>query len=411
MRYFKTKIFAWSLYDFANTIFSMVVVSLNFPLMIKGVYGGSDLQLSFSRSSAMVLVALTMPLLGNIADKFGRRMPPLIIFTVLCCLATVSLGRSDSMFVNLALFALAVYCFQGALVFYNAILPQVAGPKKIGRVSGYGVALGYVGTIFGLIVIGLLVGPKCYSDTFALVAVLFTLFSLPFFAIVRDQFPKKIKNLAAVAKESIVELAGVYGDAKSRPGILRFLLGRFFIVEALETIIFFMAVFLKEGAGFSDQTAVFANLTEITVFLIVVTVSTAIGSLAWGFVTEIFGPKRSLLTIIVLWIVTLTGIILFKDKAILYVLGSFAGISLGGVWTSERPLLVNLVGDDSKLAGYFGLFALSGRMAAVVGPVIWGVIVLLFDSYGAAKYNFAIGSVLAMMIIGLFILRKVPDAR
>ena len=411
MSYCKTKIFTWSLYDFANTIFSMVVVSLNFPLMIKSVYGGTDLQLSFSRSSAMVLVALTMPLLGNIADKFGRRMAPIMVFTVLCCLATLSLGRSDSMTVNLILFALAVYSFQGALVFYNAVLPQVAGPKKIGRVSGYGVALGYVGTIFGLITIGLLVGPRCYSDAFGLTAVFFLLFSVPFFITVKDRFPKKLDRLFHVAKESLNELANVYSDAKSRKGILRFLLGRFFVVEALETIIFFMAVFLKEGAGFSDQNAVFANLTEITVFLVIVTIFTALGSLAWGFVTEKFGPKRSLLVIVVLWIVTLTGIILFKDKTILYFLGSLAGISLGGVWTSERPLLVNLVGDDSKLGGYFGLFALSGRMAAVVGPVIWGLTVLLFDSYGPAKYNFAIGSVLAMMIVGLFILRKVPDAR
>ncbi|MEE9555259.1 MAG: MFS transporter [candidate division Zixibacteria bacterium] len=411
MKYFKTKIFAWSLYDFANTIFSMVVVSLNFPLMIKSVYGGSDLQLSLSRSSAMVLVALTMPLLGKIADKFGRRMPPVMVFTVLCCLATVSLGRSDSMIVNLIIFAIAVYCFQGALVFYNAVLPQVAGPKKMGRVSGYGVALGYGGTIFGLIAIGFLVGSKCYSDAFTLAAVLFLLFSIPFFIVVRDQFPRKLKNLLMVAKESMIELAGVYGDAKSRPGILRFLLGRFFVVEALETIIFFMAVFLKEGAGFSDRITVFGNLTEIYVYLIIVTVFTALGSLGWGFVTERFGPKRSLLAIIVLWIITLTGIILFKDKAVLYFLGSLAGISLGGVWTSERPLLVNLVADDSRLAGYFGLFAFSGRMAAVAGPVIWGLIVLYFDSYGPEKYNFAIGSVLAMMIVGLFILRKVPDAR
>jgi UMF1 family MFS transporter len=411
MRFYKTRVFAWSLYDFANTIFSMVVVSLNFPLMIKGVYGGSDLQLSISRSSAMILVALTMPLAGNITDKFGRRMPPVILFTLLCCLATLSLGRSDSMAVNLMIFALAVYSFQAALVFYNAILPQVAGPGKMGRVSGYGVALGYVGTIFGLMVIGSLADPGCYSDAFTLSSVLFLLFSIPFFVTVRDLNPRRIAGLFSAARDSIMNLAGIYRDARSRQGILRFLLGRFFVVEALETIIFFMAVYLKEGAGFSDETAVLGGLTEITVFLVIVTVFTALGSLAWGFVTERFGPRNSLLAIVVLWVITLVGIIVIKDKNAMYILGSLAGISLGGVWTSDRPLLVNLVGDDTKLAGYFGLFALSGRMAAVIGPVIWGLTVLLFDSWGPQKYNFAIGSVLVMMIIGLWILRKVPDAR
>jgi len=411
MKYLKTNIFTWAMYDFANTIFSMMVVSLNFPLMIKGHYGGSDLDLSLSRSSAMVLVALTMPLAGKIADNFGRRMPPVIIFTILCCLATLSLGRSDSMTVNLVIFALAVYCYQSALVFYNAVLPQVAGPKRMGRVSGYGVALGYAGTIFGLIVIGSLVGPNCYSDIYALTAVFFIIFALPFFITVRDAFPKKIRSLKAVMTDSLRELAESYSDAKSRPGTLRFLLGRFFVVEALETIIFFMAVFLKEGAGFSDELHVMGNLTEISIFLIIVTVFTALGSLVWGFITEKFGPRNALLTVVILWIVTLVGIILFNGKNVLYLFGSLAGISLGGVWTSERPLLVNLVGDDSRLAGYFGLFALSGRMAAIIGPVIWGVTVMFFDSYGPARYDFAIGSVLLMMSVGLAILWKVPDAR
>jgi UMF1 family MFS transporter len=411
MKFGKTRIFTWSLYDFANTIFSMNVVSLNFPLMIKNSYGGADIDLSLARSSAMVLVALTMPLAGTIADKFERRMLPAIGFTLLCCLATISLGRSDSMFINLMVFALAVYSYQGALVFYNAVLPQVAGPGKIGRVSGYGVALGYTGTIFGLIVVSSLVGPRCYSNAFTLTAVLFFIFALPFFITVRDESPKPLKNLMAVTGNSIKGIIGVLRDARARPGILRFLLGRFFVVEALETIIFFMAVFLKEAAGFSDEKLTLGNINEITVFLIVVTVFTAVGSLIWGFVTEKFGPRNSLLGTIVLWIVTLLGIIIFSHKGLFFLLGSLAGISLGGVWTTERPLLINLVGDNSKLAGYFGLFALSGRMAAVIGPIIWGMTVLAFDSLGAVKYRFAVGSILAMMIAGFLIMRKVPDAR
>ena len=117
MKFAKTRIFTWSLYDFANTIFSMNVVSLYFPLMIKNNYGGADIDLSLARSSAMVLVALTMPLAGTIADKFERRMLPAMGFTLLCCASTLSLGHSSSMLINLMLFALAVFSFQGALVF------------------------------------------------------------------------------------------------------------------------------------------------------------------------------------------------------------------------------------------------------------------------------------------------------
>lgn len=411
MKFSRTKIFTWSLYDFANTIFSMNVVSLYFPLMIKNNYGGADIDLSLARSSAMILVALTMPLAGVIADRFGRRMPLLIAFTITCCLATILLGRGQSMFLQLAIFAVAVYCYQGALVFYNAVLTQVAGGGKIGRVSGYGVSLGYIGTIFGLIVIGSLAGPRCYQQAFMLTAILFFIFAVPFFVSVKDEFPRPVKGIIRTSIDSLKRIADVYRNARSRPGILRLLLGRFFVVEALETIIFFMAVYLKEGVGFSDDTVVLGGLSEITVFLIIVTVFTAAGSFVWGFVAERFGPRNSLLGTVILWMITLLGIIFFTDRVLLIIFGSLAGISLGGVWTTERPLLINLVGDDKKLAGYFGLFALSGRMAAVIGPVIWGLIVLSFDSFGAIKYRFAVMSVLIMMIIGFLILRKVPDAR
>ncbi len=411
MKYPKVKIFTWSLYDFANTIFSMNVVSLNFPLMIKNDYNGADLALSISRSSAMVLVALSMPLAGVVADKFRRRMPLTMIFTVLCCLATVLLGKGGSMVVQLALFAVAIFCYQAALVFYDAVLPQVAGPERVGRVSGYGVALGYVGTIFGLVVVGSIAGPRAYSEAFTWTGLLFLLFSIPFFATVRDEAPKPLDGLWRMTVDSTRKMSDVYREIKARPGLLRFFLGRFFVVDALETIIFFMAIFLNEAVGFSDDKAVLGNLNEITVFLLIVTVFTVFGSLIWGFLTEKFGPRNSLLGTVALWVVTLTGILFLSSKPIFYVLGSLAGISLGGVWTTERPLLINLVGDNEKLAGYFGFFALTGRMAAVIGPIIWGATVAGFSFLGPMKYRFAIGTVLIMMITGLIILRKVPDAR
>jgi UMF1 family MFS transporter len=411
MSYSKSKVFTWSLYDFANTIFSMNVVSLNFPLFIKNHYHGADLSLSLARSSAMVMVALSMPLAGVMADKYQRRMPLTIFFTILCCAATALLGKGGSIYLQLALFALAVYSYQAGLVFYDAVLPQIATPERMGRVSGYGVALGYCGTIFGLSVVGAISGPRAYSTAFTWTGILFMLFSMPFFLTVKDVAAQPLKGLWKMTADSIRNISKVFIDARSRPGMMRFFIGRFFIVEALETVIFFMGIFLVEAIGFSDSKAVIGNLNEVTIFLLAVTVFTVIGSLCWGFVTEKFGPRNSLLGTVMLWVATLTGILFISSKPTFYVLGSLAGISLGGVWTTERPLLINLLSDNKRLAEYFGIFALTGRMAAVIGPIIWGLIVMGFTSWGPLRYRFAIGSVLLMMITGLLILRKVPDAR
>jgi MFS transporter, UMF1 family len=411
MKVSNLKIFTWSLYDFANTIFSMMVVTLNFGLMVKIIYHGSELSLSLTRSSSMILVALSMPLAGVVADKYMRRMPLTIFFTILCCVTTIFIGKSSSLMVELILFGLALYCYQAALVFYDAVLPQLTTPDRIGRVSGYGVALGYVGTIFALLVVGSLAGPRAYSKTFTLTGILFFLFSIPFFLTVKDDAPKPLEGVWQMTWDSIKKMKDIYIDAKSREGILRFFIARFFIVDALETIIFFMAIFLTEAIGFKDNKAVVGNLSEIYVFLTVVTIFTVAGSLLWGFITEKFGPRNSLIGTVILWVITLSFMIFLSNKFVFYILGSLAGISLGGVWTTERPLLINLVNDNERLAGYFGIFALTGRMAAVIGPNIWSLTLIIFGPLGIIKYRFAVGSVLAMMITGLWILRKVPDAR
>jgi UMF1 family MFS transporter len=402
------KILSWAVYDFANTIFSMNVVSRYFPVLVVTSLGGNDLVVGASRSAAMVLVALTMPVLGAVADQHNNRKLPLIIFTIACCGLTALLSLSNVLILELVIFSLAVYCYQSALTFYNALLPAVASPDKIGYVSGIGVSLGYGGSIAGLFIVAIL-ATKALS-TYIWTAILFLLFSIPIFIWVKDRDQaENIGNIApaAYSKGLIVSLK----RAAKVPGLLRFLVGRFFVVEAMETVILFMAVYLIKAAGFNPNSHYAIGLDEVTFYLIVVTFFTIIGSYIWGILTNKFGPKTMLLWAIVLWLVALTGIALTSGRSIFYFWGSIAGIGLGGVWTSDRPLLIGLVGDDSKLGEYFGLYALSGRLAAVVGPLIWGTIIYFSQPLGALSYKLAIEALFIMMVAGLIILRKVRDVR
>ena len=150
---------------------------------------------------------------------------------------------------------------------------------------------------------------------------------------------------------------------------------------------------------------------EVTLYLITVTFFTLVGSYFWGILTVKYGPKKMLLWAVVLWLVALTGIVFLPNKLIFYLWGGLAGIGLGGVWTSDRPLLINLINDPDKLGEYFGLYALSGRLAAVIGPLIWGMIIYFARDLGTIKYQLAIEMLFIMMVAGLIILWKVPDAR
>jgi len=401
------KILSWAGYDFANTMFSMNVVSRYFPIFAINTLGGSDLSVGVARSAAMVLVAFVMPALGALADRNNRRKRPLIVFTLICCLLTVMLNVTGSLIVSLAFFSLAIFCYEAALVYYNALLPAVSPPDKLGFISGLGVSLGYCGSITGLFLVATLnrLGDFPYLWT----ALLFLVFSIPTFIWVKDFADSKSKTTAPVSAP--LGLTASLRRAGRIPGMIRLLVGRFFIIEAIETIILFMAVYLINAAGMGDKTIGGIGLDEVTFFLIVVTFFTAIGSLIWGYFTQKYGSRIMLIASAVFWMIALAGIVIFPGRGILFVWGLIAGCALGGFWTAERPLLISLVNDDRKLGEYFGLFSLSGRMAAVIGPIIWGAIIFALQFLGAVRYRIAVGAMFLMVAAGTIILLKVPDPR
>lgn len=199
--------FSWTLYDFSNTIFSMNVVTMYFPLWLTIDLALEDIWVSFGNSFSMILVALSMPILGVISDTHKRKMPFLITLTLSCILFTFLIGFFEGFIDDFYLRVLAIiifymianYSYQGALVFYNALLPQVSSKETIGRISGYGVAFGYIGAIIGLILVmpfneGKVLGFNIpfiqgggRAATFIPTAVLFLIFSIPTFIFLKDR--------------------------------------------------------------------------------------------------------------------------------------------------------------------------------------------------------------------------------
>ncbi|MGH3108320.1 MAG: MFS transporter, partial [Rubrobacter sp.] len=203
-------VYSWILYDFSNTIFSVTILSFYFPLWVEeqvgsgGLLSGAGLVNSATAVSALFVV-LTAPVLGAVADLRQRRVPYLILLTVIAVVLTAALDVAGGVVVGLALFVAADLAYQSALVFYNALLPVVSAGRGAGRVSGYGTAVGYVGTILGLIVLTYFVengetvrpllgplggwletGDEVYSNAFVPTAVIYLVFSLPAFFFVPD---------------------------------------------------------------------------------------------------------------------------------------------------------------------------------------------------------------------------------
>ena len=195
--------FSWILYDFSNTIFSVTILSFYFPLWVEEQVGSggflSGPGLVNPATAVSALVVLTAPVLGAVADLRQRRVPYLILLTIIAVALTAALDVTGGVVVALALFVAADLAYQSALVFYNALLPVVSAGRGAGRISGYGTAVGY-GTILGLVVLTYFVengetlrpllgplggwletGDEVYSNAFVPTAVVYLVFSLPAF--------------------------------------------------------------------------------------------------------------------------------------------------------------------------------------------------------------------------------------
>lgn len=401
---------AWSLYDFANTIYSYAIVSYAMGLWVTepGRLGAADGQFWFgiANAASVGLNALVSPVLGAISDRGGRRLPYLLFFTAQTIVATAAIGLLSGggsllSFVGLALFTLANFSYQAALIYYDATLPVVSKPATRGRLSGLGVAIGYVGTIVIALLI-LLTDSGAGSLTFFMAAGLFALFSVPIFLFVREPRSDGRRFSVGEAVASWSQLRTSVAHAREVPGLPRFLVARFFYTDPVNTVIVIMAVFAEQAIGMSRG--------AINALLLGLTIAAVAASFLWGHMVERIGPKRTLIYVLLSWCVGLVIAGAVLEFPTFLIAGILLGSGLGGVWTSDRVYMLRL-SPPERIGEFFGLYGLAGKVSAVTGPILYGAIVsvLLNAGWGKGAYQVGILSFLVLMVIGLVLLRGVPD--
>jgi MFS transporter, UMF1 family len=394
---------AWALYDFANTIFSFAIVSFAMSLWATSFLGETEGQRWFGIAvSASVLVnAAVSPVLGAMSDRTGRRKPFLGFFTVLTIVPTALIGFVD-IGLGLLAFALANFAYQAALIYYDALLPDVARPSARGRLSGIGVGLGYMGTI----VSGLLFRFTTDADgnttaaSFLLVASLFALFAVPLFFVVRERRPLGEPFRAVDAVRSWAQIRTTLRHAGQTPGLVRFLVGRFFYTDPVNTAIVVMSAFAVFAIGFTQAEAL--NI------LLLLTVVAVIASFGWGWLNDRIGPKRTLLVVLATWAVGLLVLSLVLEPIPFLVAGALLGAGLGGIGVTDRLLLMRLA-PPARIGEMLGVYGLVGKLSAVVGPLLYtSILAALQPALGRGAYQVAIASLLGLLAIGVAIILGVP---
>jgi UMF1 family MFS transporter len=397
---------AWSLYDFANTIFSFAVVSGAIGLFLNDRFGPREggVLLSISIAISVGLNAIVSPILGALSDRGGRRMPFLLLFTALCIGATFFIADVPPL-LGLVLFIVANFAYQAALIYYDATLRTVSYPETRGRLAGIGTAIGYCGTVFVALLIFFLDVPV--ADRFRLTAILFLVFAVPIFAIVREPRPKDEQPLTLVdIVASFGQLRTSIEHARQVPGLGRFLVGRFFYSDAVNTVIVVMSVVTTEALGVSDATA--------NVILLGLTVVAIAMSFVWGWLADRLGPKRTLLIVLASWAVGLVigGVAIGFGPAGLppfLLAGAILGSGLGGVTVADRVLMIRL-SPPARIGEFFGLYGLVGKGSQVIGQLLYGLTLFVFlIPLGIGAYQVAVLSLLATMVIGVWLVWPVRD--
>jgi UMF1 family MFS transporter len=402
------QIFVWTLFDFANTSFSVLIVAVGYSLYFKEIVAGGagrgDFFWGVAVSLSMLVTALIAPLLGAASDFAHLRKRFLLGFTLVSIIATASLYTIEPgmIFLGTLFFIIANVGFEGGIVFYDAFLPLLTSERTYGRVSGYGFAMGYVGSLASLLIAMPLYAGGFSAEnlhnvklSFLLAAAMFLVFSTPLFIFLRDhkrRFPEKISYIKAGyrrVKDTLTHL-------RLHRQVALFLIAFFIYNDGILTVISFASIYAKESLAFS--------LEEILLLFALVQASAIIGSLITGVATDKVGPKKTVTATLVMWMLVVVAAYIVREKSLFYLVGAVAGAAMGGSQSASRSFMALLTPPERE-AEFFGFYdGLCGKASAVLGTFIFGAL-----SWATGSQRIAIISIGIFFILGAYILQRVED--
>lgn len=400
---------SWCLYDWASSSFSIIVMTFIFATYFTTKVAANPIlgtyQWANATSIAGVVIAFTSPLFGAIADHAGYHKRWLFFFTALCVISSAFLWFSypdvNSVSLTLVCLIFGTIGLEVGLVFYNAFLPQLAPKRYLGRISGIGWGCGYLGGILAL-TIALLLFVR--SNVFGLniasaeqvricgpyVALWFALFSIPLFLFVPN-LPFKPQPLPKAIRAGWRELISTLKKLPKEKNIFLYLISHMIYADGLNTLFIFGGIYAAGTYGMSFE--------EVLWFGITMNITAGIGAIALGWMDDFLGSK--LTVIISLIFLTILGIplLFLHNKMTFWIVALCLCIFVGPVQSASRSLMVRLIANKETSTEMFGLYALSGRITAFVGPWLFGVMTLTFDSQ-----RFGMSTVLVFFAVGALLL-------
>ncbi|MDA9345170.1 MFS transporter [Flavobacteriales bacterium] len=399
----KKEVISWSLYDFANQPFTTIIVTFVYGAFFTE-YIANDKQtgtLLWTSAIAItaVVVSVLSPILGALADKGGYRKLFLMFFTWVCAIFSILLyfPVAGDVYFALSLFVVANVAFEMGSVFCNSYLPDISKEDNIGKISGFGWGLGFVGGLSALF-LSLHLFPTLDSEGIRriniLVGVWFLIFSIPTFLFVKDRKSEKLQKRHII--NSFKSLKNTFNEVVKYKTILNFLVARLFFNDGLVTIFSLGGIYAMGTLNFSFD--------EVLILGIVLNVAAGIGSFVFGYLEDEIGVKNviniSLLVLIFSTLLAYFAPETSNPKQLFWVAGVFIGLMVGPNQSCSRSLMAQLI-PSKKQNEFFGFFALTGKATSFLGPLLFGIIAKFYSQ------QLALWVVILFFIIGLFLFNRI----
>lgn len=411
----RREIYAWAMYDFANSGYTTVVLTAVFNTYFVSVVardfgtGTATLLWTIAMAIANGLVLLTAPLFGAIADCGANKKRFLAVATLGCVTftATLSLAHPGSVVSSMVFVILASLFFYMGENFIAAFLPEISTPERMGRVSSTGWTIGYIG---GLIVLGLclmyvrwgqergLSVEQYVPNTMWIVAICFAVASTPTFLWLKERAKKSPKRSTSYFRIGFFRLRDTWQHARRYQDLFRFLVALTVYYCGINTVIVLAAVYAQEVMGFNTQ--------DTLVLILVVNVTAALGAFIFGRVQDLIGSRKTLMLTLCLWITATVLAYFSNDRSSFWLVANIVGIALGSSQSAGRAL-VGMFSPPARSGEFFGLWGLATKLAAVIGPLVYGFIT--YATHG--NHRVALLSTGVFFIIGIILLMSVDEQR
>ena len=408
----RRKVFAWAMYDWANSAYSTLLITVVLHYIQEVVLPGrlGPVAFAWGIGGAMLLAAILSPIVGAVADanRSKRRWLAGTTFCGVAATLAMALIPHDQAWLVIAAFVLMGVCFELSLVPYNGFLLEITDQRSINRVSALGFAFGYAGGSVPLVVAWLLfrygqhVGLENATDLHRVCIILlglwWGLFSLPAVWILRDQGPRpdKCEPLPQAARTALGKVGRTLSNVRRYPALALFLLAFLFYNDGMQTVITQATTLANKDLKFS--------IDELFLLVLMIQLVALPGALTIGWLSDRLGQKPVLLACLAVWSGLLVAAALVSDKTSFWIMGAVLGLVMGGTQSVSRAMMGTMT-PKQHAAEFFGFFNLSGKAASVLGPVQFGLIIFL-----SGQARLAAVSLLIFFILGATLLARINVA-